>query len=258
MGFKSNWFEIQPGIGSKNNWFQVPLPHNGFEIRLIWDALVLKFNCYEFQLNWKWFEIEFVWWNSSASVFWCDIHETSFKNGTSKRARDFCTRLPSTRQVQNLKRSCSERFPLKMEFASSKTKLFCTTSFKNDMSTTQLTSAFEYIVAILMWMLQKYCAGYNKLQLRRIWKLVTATRNDSCKATPRWRKIWDIQRPRPETSTSQKTKSRSLPREKHRCGPSNPPPVPMISQPSRNPELAAHFAKCRNPCACRAERSLNS
>ena len=64
------------------------------------------------------------------------------------------------------KRSISARLPSKMKRWSSKTKLFCETSFKNDMSTRHLTSEFQYVLAILHWMLQKYCACHKKVEPR--------------------------------------------------------------------------------------------
>ena len=52
-----------------------------------------------------------------------------------------------------------------------------------------------------------------------------------------------IQRRRFQTSTSQSTKSVSLPREKHRFGASsNPPRLPTFLQPSRTPAPAMYFA----------------
>ena len=64
---------------------------------------------------------------------------------------------------------------------------------------------------------------------------VTATRNDTCKATfpstlPR------ILRPRPQTSTSQITQSARLPREKHRFGASSNPELLRLP---RNLQLSA-------------------
>ena len=73
------------------------------------------------------------------------------------------------------KRSISARFPWKMKRWSSKTKLFCETSFKNDMSTRHLTSEFQYVLAILHWMLQKYCACHEKVEPRH-------TKSSNCHA----------------------------------------------------------------------------
>ena len=64
------------------------------------------------------------------------------------------------------KRSISARLPSKMKLWSSKTKLLCETSFKNDMSTRHLTSELQYVLAIFNWMLQKYCACHEKVEPR--------------------------------------------------------------------------------------------
>ena len=137
-------------------------------------------------------------WSSKTKPF-C---ETSFKNEPLKlqneaflrdflqkwsveaQKRSFSARLPSTLKLWSSKnkaflrdflqkwtfeapkRSISARLPSKMKRWSSKMKLFCETSFKNDMSTRHLTSEFQYILAILHWMLQKYCACHEKVEPR--------------------------------------------------------------------------------------------
>ena len=93
------------------------------------------------------------------------ICETSFKNKALKLKnedflRDFLQKLSSEAQ----KRSFSARLPSKIKLWSSKTKLFCETSFKNDMFTTRLTSQFQYVLAIFCSMLQKYCACHEKVE----------------------------------------------------------------------------------------------
>ena len=64
-----------------------------------------------------------------------------------------------------------------MKIWSSKTKLFCETSFKNDMWTRHWTSELEYILAIFKWMLQKYCACHEKVEPRH---------TNSCNCHAKW------------------------------------------------------------------------
>ena len=70
-----------------------------------------------------------------------------------------------------------------MKLWSSKTKLFCETSFKNDMLTKHLTSEFHRIKICLIsdfkWMLQSLAPATKKLSLG-MRTPVTATRNDPC------------------------------------------------------------------------------
>ena len=135
-------------------------------------------------------------WSSKTKLF-C---ETSFKNEALKLKneaflRDFLQKWSFEAQ----KRSISARLPSKMKLWSSKTKHFCETSFKNDMSTLS----------------------------RGIRSPVTATRNDPCKVTLPWHEICytlpRFQRRRLKTSTSQSTKSLRLPCEMHHFGASSNP-----------------------------------
>ena len=120
-------------------------------------------------------------WRSKTKHF-C---ETSFKNEALKLkneafARDFLQKW----SFEHQKRSISARLPSKMKLWNSKTKLlhetsfknealnitktkhFCETSFKNDMLTGHLTSEFQYVLTILKWILQKYCACHEKVEPR--------------------------------------------------------------------------------------------
>ena len=65
----------------------------------------------------------------------------------------------------------------KMKLWRSKTKLFCETSFKIDMSGGHLTSEFQYVLTILKWTLQKYCACHEKVEPRH---------TKSCNCHARW------------------------------------------------------------------------
>ena len=94
--------------------------------------------------------------------------ETSFKIEALKLKneaflRDFLQKW----NFEIQKRSISARLPSKMKLWSSKTKLFCETSFKNDMSTRHLTSELQYVLAIFNWTLQKYCACHEKVEPRQ-------------------------------------------------------------------------------------------
>ena len=51
----------------------------------------------------------------------------------------------------------------------------CETSFKNDMLTGHLASEFQYVLTIFNWMLQKYCACHEKVEPRH-------TKSCSCHA----------------------------------------------------------------------------
>ena len=90
--------------------------------------------------------------------------ETSFKIEALKLAflRDFLQK----RSFEDQKRSFSARLPSTLKLWSSKTKRFCETSFKIDMLSRHLTSEFQYVLVIFMWMLQKYCACHEKVAPR--------------------------------------------------------------------------------------------
>ena len=102
-------------------------------------------------------------WSSKTKLF-C---ETSFKNEALKIKneaflRDFLQKWSFEAQ----KRSFCARLPSKMKLRTSKTKHVCETSFKNDMLTARLTSELQYVLAILKWMLEKYCACHEKVEPR--------------------------------------------------------------------------------------------
>ena len=102
-------------------------------------------------------------WSSKTKHF-C---ETSFNNEALKLKNEaFLRDFLQNAIFRNEKRSISARLPSKMKLWSSKTKLFCETSFKNDMSTRHLTSELQYVLAIFNWMLQKYCACHEKVEPR--------------------------------------------------------------------------------------------
>ena len=120
----------------KFNWFQIQLiwKVNCFETQLLWDSTDLRVNWFQLQListsidfNFNWFEIQLVW-KSIGLKF-----DFRFKLKAWKRS--FSARLfLQTWSFEALKRSFSARLPSKTELRSSKTKLFCETSFKNGAS----------------------------------------------------------------------------------------------------------------------------
>ena len=102
-------------------------------------------------------------WSSKTKHF-C---ETSFKNeALNLKNEAFLRDFLNTMKLWSSKRSISARLPSKMKLWISKTKHFCETSFKNDMSTKRLTSEFQYVLTIFMWTLQKYCACHEKVEPR--------------------------------------------------------------------------------------------
>ena len=70
-----------------------------------------------------------------------------------------------------------------MKLWSSKTKRFCETWLKNDMLTKHLTSELQYIWAVLERMLQKYCAGHEKVEPRQ---------TNSCNCDAKWSLLSNI------------------------------------------------------------------
>ena len=113
-------------------------------------------------------------WSSKTKL----LCETSFKNEALKIkneafARDFLQKWSFEAQ----KRSFCARLPSKIKLRTSKTKHFCETSFKNDLSTRHLTSEFQYVLAIFKRMLRKYCACHEKVEPRH---------TKSCNAHAKW------------------------------------------------------------------------
>ena len=113
-------------------------------------------------------------WRSKTKL----LCETSFKIEISKLKNEaFLRDFLQNWSFEAPKRSFCARLPSKLKFRSSKTKLFCETSFKNDMSTRHLTSEFQYVLVIFKWMLQKYCACHEKVEPRH---------TNSCNCHAKW------------------------------------------------------------------------
>ena len=159
-------------------------------------------------------------WSCKTNLF----YETSFKIQNWKlKKRSFCARLHLKWSFEAQKRSFCARLPSKMKHWSSKTKLLCETSFKNE--ALKLKSE-----AFVRDVLQK-CYADQTLDLR-----IPIHFSDF------WIDASKV----------------ALPREKHRFRPSsNPPRLPTFLQPSRTPVPATYFATYRNPCACHTKSILN-
>ena len=252
------------------NWFRIPVSWLSIDLRFKWVGCQLIWDSSD--LDDKWFEVQVklstdVWfklfcqtklfcetsfkiealkikneaflrdflqksklWNSKTKHF-C---ETSFKIEALKLQneaflRDFLQKW----SFEDQKRSISARLPSKLKLWSSKTKLFCETSFKNetwrsktkhfcetsfkiDMLSRHLTSEFQYVLAIFKWMLQKYCACHEKVEPRH-------TKSCNCHTK------WSLQSNTSVTWNLQPSHGFSVRCFKHR------------------------HHKARNPCACHAK-----
>ena len=209
-----SWFEIQV------SWLSIDLRFRWFGFQSLWDSHEFVVSRFEIQMSWlstdlrfKRFGCQMIW--GSSTVIWlstdvwfkwfCQMKlfcETSFKNEALKIKneafpRDFLQNwsfeaqkrsvsaiLLSKWSFEDQKRSFSARLPSKTKLWSSKTKLFCETSFKNESlkikneaflrdflqkwqvdQTLDLTE-FQYVLKILKCMLQKYCACHAKVEPR--------------------------------------------------------------------------------------------
>ena len=180
---------------------------------MIWLSIALRFKWVGCQLIWdsndldvKWFEVQVIWLSTDVWFKWfCRtklLCETSFKIEASKlknetfvrdflqkwrfeaQKRSFCARRPSKLKLWSSKTKLfcetsfkNEALKLKNEafvrdflqkwsFEDQNTKHFCETSFKNDMLSRHLTSEFQYVSATFKWMLQKYGACHEKVEPR--------------------------------------------------------------------------------------------
>ena len=173
-------------------------------------------------------------WSSKTKLF----RETSFKNETLKitneaflrdflqnwsieaQKRSFSARLPSKLKLWILKTKHFCETSFKNETLKIKTELFCETSFKIAMSNGHLTSEFQYVLTILMWTLQKYCACHEKVEPRH---------TKSCN----YHAKWSLQSNTSVTWNLQPFHGFSVAGFKHR------------------------LPKARNPCACHAKRIVS-
>ena len=174
------WFWLSVGLnfkwcGCQLIWVSSDSVVNWSEIQVIWLSTDLRFKWVGCQLIWdssdldvKWFEVQVIW--LSTDVWFCQTKpfcETSFKIEALKIKNEaFVRDFLQNWSFEAQKRSFSARLPSNMKRWRSKTKLFCETSFKNDMSTRHLASELQYVLAIFKWMLQKYCACHEKVEPR--------------------------------------------------------------------------------------------
>ena len=299
------WFEVQVSWLSTDVWFKLFCQTKLFcETSFKIEALKLKNEAFlQDFLQKRSFEDQkpsisarlpskLKLWRSKTKL----LCETSFKIEISKLKNEaFLRDFLQNWSFEAPKRSFSARLPSKLKLWSSKTKLFCKTSFKNEALKIKNQAFLRDFLQNWSFEDQKrsFCARLpskltcwantwpqnsntfsrffsgcfkstapaTKKLSRGIRSPVTATRNDPCKVTLPWHEICNPptdSRQMLQTSTSQSTKSLRLPREKHRFGASsNPPRLPTFLQPSRTPAPATYFATCRNPCACHAKHTLN-
>ena len=125
-----NWSEIQVirlSIDLRFKWFGC---------QLIWDSNELVVNWFEIQVIWMSNdEVQVIWLSTDVWFKWfCQTKlfcETSFKNEALKIKHEaFLRDFLQNWSFEAQKRSNSARLPSKLKLWSSKTKLFCETSFK--------------------------------------------------------------------------------------------------------------------------------
>ena len=177
------WFWLSVGLnfkwcGCQLIWDSSDSVVNWSEIQVIWWSIDLRFKWVGCQLIWdssdldvKWFEVQVIWLSTDVWFKWfCETKlfcETSFKNEALKIKNEvFLRDFLQNWSFETQKRSNSARLPSKLKLWRSKTKRFCETSFKIDMLSRHLTSEFQYVLVIFMWMLQKYCACHEKVAPR--------------------------------------------------------------------------------------------
>ena len=129
-----NWFEIQIWLSIdvcfKWFWLSVDLNFKWFGCQLIWDSSDSVVNWSEIQVIWlstdlrfKWIGCQLIWDSSDLDVKWFEVQVIWLSNEAF--LRDFL-------HWSFEERSFSARLPSKTKFWSSKTKLLCETSFKNE------------------------------------------------------------------------------------------------------------------------------
>ena len=132
------------------NWFEIQLIRMSIDLRFkwfgcqsIWDSNELVVNWFEIQVIWMSNDLRFKWFGCQTKLF-C---ETSFKIEVLKNEaflRDFLHEALKVKNeailrdflqkwsFEDQRRSNSARLPSKLQLSSSKTKLLCETSFKNE------------------------------------------------------------------------------------------------------------------------------
>ena len=225
-----NWFEIQMiwlsiDVCFKRFWLSVDLNFKWCGCQLV-EIQVIRLSI---DLRFKWFGCQSIWDSIDLVVNWFEIQMIWLSIDVCfKFLQDFLQNW----SFEAPKRSFSARLPAKMKLCSSKTKLFCGTSFKNEALKIKneaflrdflqkwhvghLTSELQYVLAIFKWMLQKYCACHEKVEPRH-------TKSCNCHAK------WSLQSNTSVTWNLQPFHSFSVECFKHR------------------------HHKPQNPCACHAK-----
>ena len=129
------WFWLS--IDLRFKWFgcQSMCASNDFGCLLFWTSSDVVVNWFEIQvirlsidLRFKWFGCQSIWDSNELVVNWFEIQMIWMSNGL--RFKWFgCQLMRDSNDF--VKRSFSARFPSKLKLWSSKTKLLCETSFKN-------------------------------------------------------------------------------------------------------------------------------
>ena len=134
-----NWFELQLiwlSIALRFKWFgcQSMCASNDFGCLLIWTSSDVVINWFEIQvirlsidLRFKWFGCQSVWDSNELVVNWIEIQVIWMSNDLGFKWFG-CQLMCDSNDF--VKRSFSARLPSKLKPWSSKTKLFCETSFK--------------------------------------------------------------------------------------------------------------------------------
>ena len=162
LDLRFNWFGCQLIWDSSDvvvNWFEIQmirlsidLRFNWFGCQPIWDSNESVVNWFEIRMIWTSNDLRFKWFGSDSNDFvkrsfsarlpsnlklWSSktkhFCETSFKNEALKLKNEaFLRDFLQNWSFEAPKRSFSARLPSKLKLWSSKTKLFCETSFKNE------------------------------------------------------------------------------------------------------------------------------
>ena len=140
-------------FGCQLIWDSIDLVVNWFEIQLVWLSIDVCFKWFwlSVDLNFKWCGCQLIWDSSDSVVNWSEIQViwlstdvwfksfcqtklfcgTSFKTYAWKLKNEaFAQDSLQKWNLEDQKRSFFARLPSKMKLWSSKTKLFCETSFK--------------------------------------------------------------------------------------------------------------------------------
>ena len=157
-----NWFEIQMvwlsiDVCFKWFWLSVDFNFKWCGCQLIWDSTDSVVTWSEIQVIWlsidlrfKWVGCQLIWDSSDLDVKWFEVHVRwlsneaflrDFLQNWSFEERSFSARLPSKTKFWSFEAQ-KRSFPSKSKLCSSKTKLLCETSFKNEAVQLKKTKLF--------------------------------------------------------------------------------------------------------------------